>query len=59
MYNCLAVATSKENNDSPDNSLRNAGHRTSAALFYASQLTAILSSILDVPLPHRQNYRYV
>ncbi|XP_033735061.1 beclin 1-associated autophagy-related key regulator-like [Pecten maximus] len=54
-YN-IWVATSRENNGDPDNSLRNPGHRISAALCYASQLVSILSSLLDVPLVHRQNY---
>lgn len=54
-YN-LWVAASQENGGNPDNSLRNPGHRISAGLCYASQMTAILSHILDIRLPRKQPY---
>lgn len=53
------VAASQENGGNPDNSLRNPGHRISAGLCYASQMTAILSHILDIRLPRKQPYRYI
>ncbi|XP_061174725.1 beclin 1-associated autophagy-related key regulator-like [Saccostrea echinata] len=54
-YN-LWVAASQENGGNPDNSLRNPGHRISAGLCYASQMTAVLSHILDIRLPRKQPY---
>lgn len=55
----ILVAASQENGGNPDNSLRNPGHRISAGLCYASQMTAILSHILDIRLPRKQPYRYI
>ncbi|XP_076095380.1 beclin 1-associated autophagy-related key regulator-like [Mytilus galloprovincialis] len=54
-YN-LWVATSRENGGNPDNSLQNPGHTISGGLSLTSQLLAVLSYILDVNLPWKQNY---
>ncbi|XP_048734528.1 beclin 1-associated autophagy-related key regulator-like isoform X2 [Ostrea edulis] len=54
-YN-LWVAASQENGGNLDNSLTNPGHRISAGLCYASQMTAVLSYILDIRLPRKQPY---
>lgn len=52
----LWVAANRENSGGTDNSLRNPGHTISGALTFSSQLLSVLSFLLDVRLPWRQNY---